>query len=96
MSNTDENENAGGEGGDDAVLIPLKKGGNSSVWNFFGFKPDNDTQRVNSVLVHLQHRKVTPQTSTITSDVTINSIMSNEGKTKKQLKILTARPYRPQ
>ncbi|KAI5107252.1 zinc finger BED domain-containing protein 1-like [Silurus meridionalis] len=33
-------------GGDDAATLVTKKGAHCTVWNFFGFKPDDDAQRV--------------------------------------------------
>jgi len=48
---SDTEENPGGEGESDVdvsttVLLIPKKGAHSIVWNFFGFKPDDDAQGV--------------------------------------------------
>lgn len=41
-------ENPGGDGESEDVTTTLlqKKGAHSTVWNFFGFKPEDDAQRV--------------------------------------------------
>ncbi len=38
-------ENPGGDSKSDDVFMP-KKGGHSTVWNFVGFRPDDDAEGV--------------------------------------------------
>lgn len=77
-SNTEEIH--GGDGTTD-VLVP-KKGAHSSVWNFVRFKPD-DHQHASNALASQQHRKVTQQIYTTTSDITRKSNMSWQLRTNQ-------------